>query len=339
MRSFKRILPELLSFFLCFSALCFGAAALYWGTAYHSHQDAALRRELAGSLDTLIVGASHALNGVDPQVLDEALGTSSYNLSGSLMPMHGRYVLLKKELGRNPVKTVYLEIAADTLLRNSGEEYAEGDEPIIARLDTLGERLAYATQYLDLEDWRNLASRVMLRSVQTLFKMARREDPVQAGRGFQPLEAHDVTASARMEPERYAIEELNPKTVSELEQTVSLCREKQVRVILLVVPESHVRLAKTRELDRFHQWMKQFALEHGCEYYNFNLLRDRWTRFSDAESFYDEGHLSAQGAQAFSEALRDWMRGDQVETRVFYESYDQALQDNPYSQESWEEET
>ena len=82
---------------------------------YMESQERKTRKDLAGTVDYLVVGASHAQLGFVPSVLDQELGVNSYNLSSLLMPVTGRYFLLEKEIKRNPVKTVVLEVSYDTL--------------------------------------------------------------------------------------------------------------------------------------------------------------------------------------------------------------------------------
>ena len=76
---------------------------------------------------TFCSGASYAMRGFRPDILDQELGVNSYNLSCSRQTMQGRHELLNLELNRNPAKTVVLELSYDSMTRNRDEEGPEGD--------------------------------------------------------------------------------------------------------------------------------------------------------------------------------------------------------------------
>ena len=116
MRNFKRILKTVSLFLAVIIVLSVVFGALYLRGENYDYQDYRERDALAGELTMLINGASYVMYGIDPDVLDAYLGANvhSYNLTTSMLTLEGRYALLKKELERNPVKTVILEVSPDT---------------------------------------------------------------------------------------------------------------------------------------------------------------------------------------------------------------------------------
>ena len=121
--------------------------------------DSEVREELAGSIDCIILGSSHTLTAFDTGTIDERLDCFSYNISGLQMTLDARYYLLEKEITRNPIDTVILELSYNAFTRIEDEEYAHGDESTIARLDSFPERMGYLFRYVSLDDWLNLYSR------------------------------------------------------------------------------------------------------------------------------------------------------------------------------------
>ena len=98
MRNFSKIITHsLLLVTFVFILLVASMAPYFYGETYY-YQDYRVRKSLSGTLDTLIIGSSHALRSVKPTILNEELNIKSYNLSSPLMSMYGRYVLLKKEI-------------------------------------------------------------------------------------------------------------------------------------------------------------------------------------------------------------------------------------------------
>ena len=127
MRNFKKTARAVLALLLCVLVLYAGYTAPYfYGTAYY-YQDASARSALRGSLNLLISGSSHAFRAFIPEQLDRTLGTESYNLACSMQTMEGRYRLLRKELERNPVQTVVIELSYNALTRSRAAEGPEGD--------------------------------------------------------------------------------------------------------------------------------------------------------------------------------------------------------------------
>ena len=106
MHNSKQIVISTLSFILLFAVISTLIIVPYWNSETDYFQDSQLREDLAGQIDCLVIGASHALTAFDTNVLDERLGCFSYNLSGSMMTLDSKYYFLKKELERNPVETV-----------------------------------------------------------------------------------------------------------------------------------------------------------------------------------------------------------------------------------------
>ena len=90
MRSFKKTLAKLLAFIACVLLITELVTEPYFQNEVFQYQDSAVRDTYAGQLDTLICGSSHAYRAIMPAVLDETLGTSSYNLSNSMITMRGR---------------------------------------------------------------------------------------------------------------------------------------------------------------------------------------------------------------------------------------------------------
>ena len=73
----------------------------------------------------------------------------------------------------------------------------------------------------------------------------------------------------------------------------------------------------------------------GCEMYDMNLAKDRYSLYHDDISFYDETHMSMAGAKAFTKALCDIVNksrtGEDI-SPLFYKSYNEMKQDSPYMQ-------
>ena len=339
MRSFKRVLLSVLCFALVFALLAGLSLGLYYGSETLIIMDSGLRASLSGSLNRLMIGSSHAWNGFAPAVFDARLKSSSYNLSGGVFPMYAKKYLLEKELSRNPLEVVYIELSDDTLTRSNERDYAEGDEIAIARLDSWAERLHYMRLFLSFNDCVNVYSRALLRGGQAAFALLRGQSTMDySARGWYAKDATDVSMTPEEAARSHNTDQISPADYREenIEQLVKLlqtCRDAGVQPVIVVLPVSDTHLWKTAGEDDFRIWLEDFCREQGCPVYDFNLLRERYALFSDRESFRDGGHLGRQGAETFTAVFAELMekaeRGEDISS-AFYDSYEELLVLSPY---------
>ena len=110
MHSFKKAMKSSMIFLILLTICTETIVYPYFHSETYHYQDGYVREELQGTLDFLICGASQAQRGISPMILDQKLGCNSYNIASPLMTLHSRYYMLEKELERNPVKTVIIEL-------------------------------------------------------------------------------------------------------------------------------------------------------------------------------------------------------------------------------------
>ena len=341
MRIFKRFSLYVMSIVLVVVL----ASALFiipWRNTPIEAHDHALRARLAGRIDTLIIGQSYAMNGIMPQKLDEKLGTHTYNLCGSLMPIYGQQYMVEKELARNPVKHVIIEITPDTFTSDERNTYGNGDSYIVARLDSLFEQIDYLIRYVHPSDWPNIYARMLMQSMRTAAYtlLGRTELLEEENMGFIPLEAEDVSLDADTARSNYVLMSIfnNPlyENIWEYEDLIQLCKQAGCDVTLVYTPVSHAKVWQLYDHDAFHDWASQMAQKHGVPLFDFNLLKSRYDLLSDETSFSDENHLSREGAAIFSDVMADilcrYRAGEDVSS-LFYDNYEKAIRDSIY----WEE--
>ena len=338
MRIFKRFGLYVLCIALTV-ALASAAFIVPWLHTPTDAHDQALRAKLAGRIDTLIIGQSYAMNGIVPQKLDERLGTVTYNLSGSLMPVYGQQYMLKKELARNPVRHVILEITPDTFTTDERMTYGNGDSYIVARLDSFSERLDYLIRCVQPADWPNIYARMLMLSMRSAaYRLLGRTELIdEANMGFSPLKAEDVSpdaAWARAYHQSMSVfREPLAENIREYEELIQLCKQAGCDVTIVYTPVSHAKVWELYDQDVFLSWARGIAEKHDVPLFDFNLLKARYELFSDATSFSDDNHLSREGAEVFSEVMADvlarYRAGEDV-SPLFYDSYQEVIHDSVY---------
>ena len=326
----KMILHSLLLIIFVVLLLIFSMSPYFYGEKYY-YQDAKVRESLSGELDTLIIGSSHALRSVKPTVMNEELGTKAYNLSSPLMSMYGRYVLLKKEVERNPIKTVYIELSYNAMALDRENLGLEGDLYLLGRLDNMSERLEFASNAFEKDDYETVFMDTIQRSTYAISNVFYNGGLEQYKTfGYLPVPSVDHTLTEERKKEILNTETLDSKfktdNVDKLVDFIELCKENDIRVVLIVTPiNDRMILQHTNMDDVFNQYI-ELAKEYDCEYYDFNLDKERFKLYDEVTSYYDITHLSNSGANIFttrlSEIINSVDEGKDV-SKEFYDSYEQ----------------
>ncbi len=326
MHNFKKIIlhTALLIFFVIIILIC-STLPYFWGESYY-YQDYKVRTSLSGKLDTLVIGSSHALRSIKPTVLNEKLNTKAYNLSSPLMSMYGRYVMLEKEINRNPIKTVYLEISYNALTLDRKTLGLEGDLYVLGRFDNVFERINFFTNAFTPEEYRKVLSDIIVRSKNS-FSIHNTIEQYKTF-GYLSMPSNNQLLSDEVKEKVKNTKVLDTKIKEEslnyFDKIIKLCKENDIRVILVVTPVTERMILEYSNLDDIFSQYIDLAKEYNCEYYDFNLDKNRMKLYSEESSFYDNTHMSDSGAEIFSnrltEIIEDVDRGNNV-SNYFLNSY------------------
>ena len=290
------------------------------------------RKELEGTLDTLYCGTSLTYCAFNTEVLDEALGTESFNLGTASQPYMGTYYLIRETVDYNPVKRIFLTISLPPLLNDDikTHDYVSPFENMyswkwkLAYLSAVNDEdvwissLLYSTQvehYLALEEVKeNLEHKIQIQKAPKSY----------AGRGYRLFSSvykgRDREENLRMNT---WIGELGASQVQEegiyyLEKIAEFCKEQGIELIFVEPPYTQDFIDGGGDLDGFHQYILEKAEEWDVEYYDFVLYKDRKTVFTD-DKFRDVNHMNSTGAELFSSLLAEVVQSENLQD-YFYES-------------------
>lgn len=289
------------------------------------------RKELEGTLDTLYCGTSLAYFAFNPETLDQAMGTNSFNLATASQPFIANYYLIRETVEKNPVKHIYLTISLPSLLKSGSnvQDYLSGFENMrswkwkMAYLSAVNmekvwlSSLLYTTQADYDISFKQMKKNVIRKYIEERFPEK------YAGRGFRISEGvfkgrkgenHFTCTWADGSNE----ERLQEKAVTYLEKIVEFCKEKEIELTLIGTPYTKVFTDGIGNVDGFHQYMTGKAKEWGVDFFNFIYYKERFTVFPD-EVFKDGFHLNTAGGEAFNEALIKVMQSEEPYT-YFYDS-------------------
>lgn len=333
MRNFRRALLTALSFLVLVSAISVPALYAYFADDTYYYQDAQIRTELAGTVDTFFLGASHGMRAFDPICFDETSGASSYNLCNPMMTMQGRYFLLQQELQRNPVKTVVMELSYNAMSRTDETDGTkEGDWYLMGRLENTRQRLQYLHAAFSVDEVPALYCDTMTRGLTCILMDLGLREPMphaseRTRRGYLPASGTDQSQTQETLVANYHKFTLSrtiaPENAAYLQAIADLCGQHGVELILVVTPVTTKAATEYYGVQYISNYYADFAAENGLRFYDCNLLREKTERFPDAAAYMDDTHLSQAGAEQFSRLLAEllWPAPGEQPDEWFYPSY------------------
>jgi hypothetical protein len=314
MQSFKKIMMTVGIFLLIVSLLsAFFIGCYLRGENYH-YQDGRERDEVAGSVTYIICGTSYTLFGIHPDLISARQGVRCYSLAGTMLTLHGRYVLLKQELERNPkVHTVLFEVSPSTLIADREEDGPNGDLQILGRLNDAGMRWEYFQESFPVREWPAVYYDLVSKGIESAEKLVMgsytTENLIMKSGYYENHNPDKYIPSnyAELYHVQTLPETVIPENVEWLEKIIALCKEHNATVYLISTPQTKYYNCINSNLDFFQNWFSDFAKEHGLIYYNFNLAKNKLELLPDDTCFYDETHLNTKGGEIFTGMLIDIM--------------------------------
>mgnify|MGYP003101852804 FL=1 len=309
MNNFKSAIRTCIIFLIVLTILSAAIMSAFFIGENYYYQDSRERAELSGTLDFFVCGASHAMRGFRPDILDQELGVNSYNLSCSRQTMQGRYELLNLELNRNPAKTVVLELSYDSMTRNRDEEGPEGDMYMLGKLDGFMPRIKYFFSAIRPKEYGRMYYNYIDNGVNCIKKI---------------IHGTWTNKNTKLEKGYAAYKRDDDELNQDLKKIIALCKEKNVQLILVTTPLSKVTVCRYDNLDTFKEWYENVANENGLQYYDFNLIRDKEEKLPDSSAFSDKFHLGNKGAGTFTKMFTDVLNKEAAgedTSALFYGSY------------------
>lgn len=352
MRDFKKALISTMLFLLVFVLISVIIIEPYIHSELLYYNDASRRKDLAGSIDCEIIGASHALTSLIPNVIDENLNCSSYNLAGSLMTWKCRSAVLNEEIDRNPIKTLYLEVSYNSMVLP--KKVTESNIYTYPRIDAFSKRVNFICRNQTLLEfdvfladamnsglttWEGIAYKIYKsrgKNIKNALFTPYNRDLNYDNKGFLARSFSDITLSKEEVTELYAKKPLDTNfrdyNVIEMKKIVDDCRDRNIEVVVIIVPISDNFLWCHSGWDDFQTKISTLCEECDCKLYDFNLLRNRYSLFSDDKSFSDDTHLCQTGAELFSSVFCDVIKESAIidPDSLFYSTYSEMISDSPY---------
>jgi hypothetical protein len=265
---------------------------------------------LAGQINAqiLVVGNSRAENGFDPRIIQDITGKKTFNLAwpGSGLPL--QLAFLKTYLRHNQ-KPKYLiqEVNVRSLQNGSNQLYETASLLLLVHEPDLFGALAAIDpafvrhRYVPLSGVN--ATKGVDVAVRGLLGRERREELFE---GFMPIDqewSKELGIFKREHP--YGIEYgTDGPGRGALKQTLDLCRQLHIGVVLVCTPEYCERQALVRNRALVFDIIKRTASDFGIQFWDYSA--DPLCRSTNW--FWNSIHLNHRGATEFSKRIGQRLR-------------------------------
>lgn len=305
------------------------------------------------SIDTLILGPSHVMYGLDSGVTGKMFEGNTFHAASASQPVDVTHLLLEEAISRYDIKHVYIETSCRRAVKTLDKKQREM-QPLYRITDYMLPSLrrnffllkhtdaqAYVNTFLAARrDWEKIFDKGYLESV---FRKKRdvsykEYEPVDNGteryvaKGFvekdDRLKVEDCVNY--FEKVDFSIDQIEPQWVEELNDMIHYCKENDVEVTLIAMPFSLFGLKSYREYDAYIAYLQENILNPnpGVEYYDFNLVRpEYWSNANDY--FFDFLHLNKQGAEKFTGLFCRFSNGEIQPEKFFYNSLQEKFEALP----------
>ncbi len=344
MKTFNKIIISQLIFCCTFIIISYIVICIPCKMEACYFQDAKIRERLAGKINFLIIGGSHALSAINPIILDKTLECNSYNCSATLQTSYNRKFFTKKEVSRNPIKTIVLEISYNAFQRDEINE-DPGDSHIVAiqKREYIYEKFEYIYYNMPINCWQESYSYAFIINLRNgiinLYSKIMKKENINSMKGFHPKEINNLQENIQYihnnfnKNEMYSSGIFNDITLKGYKDLFKFCKKNNCRLIVVVTPLSLSYLWKYKDFDLWSDLMKQLSCQYNFEYYDFNLYKKRFDNYPDECAFNDSVHMSYFGAEKFTEDFANIliMHENGIDlSDLFYISYEEMKKKSPY---------
>ncbi len=276
------------------------------------------RKELNGNIETLLCGTSTVQRGIDPEIIDSGLETVSFNTASSLQPLDGTYELIKDMAKSNPVETVILGVAPETMMKK--EVATEYKARLYDRLEGKDSKFSYLLHGCSLDEWPYLllySARVddyfdgsaiqknLEVKLSQEYKSGKIIDSNYKAKGMianrKKLKEEQINNLVQ-EKSKFTSKKIKERNLEYLIKIVEYCKKNQIELILVYLPLSGSKIQSYGDISEIHDYYAEFAEKYDVLFWDFNYYKDLKTLFTN-DKFEDRKHLNKYGAKIFSEEL------------------------------------
>lgn len=325
----KKVIKVVLFIGLC-CAIFFTVKIIYRQKFFGNWNLINLYKQPKNTIDVLIAGDSHALTTINPGILWEKEGISSYLVSTEgqdiWISYHGVVEALKTQ---NPEVIVYdihnvnkleeYSLEGTAIRGIPGMRISKNKWDLVKAAVPKEQRLSYFLEYpIYHSRYRDIGKSEFLPYSGDIY--------LKNSKGYSPLTIVSDVVEIEDVSQVTDTAELSEKVEEYLYKFIELSEETGIPVAFIAAPYYSLNA----EEQRWHNRVKEIAEENGILYHDFNTEREE-IGLDEEEDYADPHHLNYKGADKFSAYFSDFLtqnweledhRGEEE-----YISWDVNLQD------------
>lgn len=269
------------------------------------------------SIDMVFLGSSHSYCTFDPDIFDNALNTSSYQMGMPLQHPDSTYYTLLEVLNYQSPKVAIVEVYWDMLddefelkqasmlfqvLRNKDLE-----KQYIKDVFPLGEKIKYTVDIFKYQqDYFAFKNSEWKKDLKEKFGVIDKVSPKQEGKeeyrskgytfcnyNMLPDEFDKTNQFRKFDGKNWSF---NATQKGYLQKIIDTCKERGIKLIFVTAPVANVSMDYIKNYDIVHSTIADFADENSIEYIDYNLI-NKDEKLLTNENFRDDAHLNHSGVE------------------------------------------
>ncbi len=258
-----------------------------------------------GTIDVMFYGSSHTYSDINPAVLWDQEGISSYDLAGSLQPLWNTYYYMKESLKYQRPKVMVVELVraiesrdyieeARTVTNTFGMKFSKEKIEAI-RVSTPDNLIPYLLGYPVYHSRYAELSRADFAAYQG--------DPHgKASKGYYPLYVTKAYDSMPDMSEVTESSDLSPKSEEYLRKIIALAKEEDIPLVFMISPYQGIVESEQMIFNR----CGEIAAEEGIPFLDFNQMYDELD-LDPQTDMAEASHLNYRGTKKLSSYLASWL--------------------------------
>ena len=259
----------------------------------------------SGTIDVMFYGSSHTYSDINPAVLWDQEGISSYDLAGSLQPLWNTYYYMKESLKYQRPKVMVVELVraiesreyieeARTVTNTFGMKFSKNKIEAI-RVSTPDNLIPYLLGYPVYHSRYAELSRADFAAYQG--------DPHgKASKGYYPLYVTKSYDSMADMSEVTESSDLAPKSEEYLRKIIALAKEEDIPLVFMISPYQGIVESEQMIFNR----CSEIAAEEGIPFLDFNQMYDELD-LDPQTDMAEASHLNYRGTAKLSSYLASWL--------------------------------
>ncbi|MBR4575101.1 MAG: hypothetical protein IKO16_09335 [Lachnospiraceae bacterium] len=278
------------------------------------------------NIDIAVIGASRVNRGFDPDEVDRHMEVNSFNFGSSSQTYAGSYYILRDLLNRQDVETVILDVEFSGFNREPDQQKANW---IISDYMKGLIKYQYIFNVFDRSDWLIMLSGICRYKDDISINWCKRNikaklckeywDYMPTNRVYKNYSTYRDRGMCEIEKvnkgsdffvykkdyggfDHIGLDEENADMMGYLYKAIRLCKERDIKVVLVTFPETDFYLKHAGDYAKFVDRVNRISVENEIPWYDLNRVKDEC--FSDNE-FSNLDHLTRDGARHCTSVICD----------------------------------